>query len=349
MKILINDSHKGTPYRQSNLHWLNAEQIANYLKRQGHDVDFIWSYPSVNSKLQGGYDIIIMNHTSRYAYVDIEWIEKNQNARYFYINNDYSLGDSQLLYKGAKDYGITYEVIGGFDYNLLGKRSMFFGDFAVMDSHMVNLNTLIYEKRSYAENTLFPTSVPSKDGCIYWGSVRPNRIEYFNKYFDSVVVSTSQKNKERFIDLGLEFESIPRIDWFGDGLWDYKFSLYIEDEFSHQVFTNLANRFYESLMYDVIPLFDESCRNTVETSGIVFDEWFYVESSDDITRKLSEDIPSHILEIFNEWKSQAFVDKAKCLEEIENILIASIDKPLVKNEPRESKRPRKIVSRLEFT
>ena len=78
MKFLIVDSHKGNQSIPQNLHWLNADKIRNHLVALGHEVNLIWSYPTINDAVIGGYDAIIFNHASRYSYISEEWLEKNR-------------------------------------------------------------------------------------------------------------------------------------------------------------------------------------------------------------------------------------------------------------------------------
>ena len=97
MKTLVIDSHKSGRFTpQENLHWVNARQIADHL-----GADLIWSYPTVNSKVSNGYDRIIFHHASAYSYTDYEWIEKNSNAKLFYIVNEYNLGEPRTLWMAA--------------------------------------------------------------------------------------------------------------------------------------------------------------------------------------------------------------------------------------------------------
>ena len=88
MRILIIDSHKSTkPTPATNLHWINAKQLADRL-----NADLIWSYKGVNDNIKENYDVIIFVHASMYAFTDYEWIEKSPNAKIFYVTNEYNLG-----------------------------------------------------------------------------------------------------------------------------------------------------------------------------------------------------------------------------------------------------------------
>ena len=228
--------------------------------------------------------------------------------------------------------------------------TFFFGKDAIQENHVVNLNTLIYRDIDFSDGSLFPMEKPKKSDCLYWGSFRKDRVKYFNKYLSHIKVSTSPKNSEKFVASGVSADFIPRIDWFKDGLWEFKYSLYIEDEYTHKVFNNLSNRFYESIMYEVIPLFDINCKNTVEKSGIEFNDWLYVSSVEELQAKVDSEPPQEIYELVSRWKAQALEDKVICLESIENMLKARLGTVPNRLEIQEEKKKEKKVrvNKLDF-
>jgi hypothetical protein len=133
--------------------------------------------------------------------------------------------------------------------------------FSCFDSkHSVNLNTLLY--RDF-------TPKPKKHDFIYYGTFREDRKKYFKKYLNKpVIVSTSSKNMKKYRHHGCDPYFTNKINWRAPILSMFRYSLYIEDEFTHNNFNNLANRFYESVGAKAIVLFDESCINTLEKSEI---------------------------------------------------------------------------------
>ena len=155
MKFLIIDSHKGSLKEPQNLHWLNAKQIKEELISLGHEVDLVWSYPTVNENIKSGYDRIIFNHASHYSYVDYAWLQASPDAKLFHITNEYNLGEPRALWMGVKE-GRRYEVIA----NHQPKVSKIVQKY-VNDWHFVNLNTLIF-------NPILPNK--QKNGCVYYGS-----------------------------------------------------------------------------------------------------------------------------------------------------------------------------------
>lgn len=281
MKTLVIDSHKGANKPTTNLHWQNAHTLASALGG-----DLIWSYPGVNDAIKGGYDRIVFVHASHYAYTDYAWLEASPDAKLFYITNEYNLGEPRTLWMAAKA-GRRYTVLANHPH-AASKVVMKYVD----EWQLHNLNALCYA----------PKGEPQQDasGCIYWGSFRKGRTPYFQKYLASgaVTISTHQKNREKFEAIGVSGPFIPRLDIDGGGLTRFRTALYIEDEVTHTHYNYLANRFYEALSWGVLPVFDESCRGTVDKSGYVGATFVNGPNA------VSEDglVPSA-------WKTQAFAER----------------------------------------
>lgn len=305
MKILLIDSHKGSLKEPQNLHWLNAKQIKDHLITLGHEVDLIWSYPSVNDDIKSGYDKIIFNHASHYSYVDYKWLEESPNAELFHITNEYNLGEPRILWMAAKA-GRRYQVIANHSADISKIVEKY-----VDKWNFTNLNSLVFDP-------LEPTK--EKKGCVYYGSFRKDRILSFQNYLKGyVTVSTHQKNREKFSNASVNGPFIDRINWSKDGLLDFKTSLYIEDEINHNNYNCLANRFYESLNYNVLPLFDAHCKNTVELSGYNVPDYFFINSEKELIEK-TEDTPVSYQDYLQQWKEKALVEKRNVLTSIVNML-----------------------------
>jgi hypothetical protein len=305
MKFLIIDSHKGSLKEPQNLHWLNAKQIKEELISLGHEVDLVWSYPTVNESIKSGYDRIIFNHASHYSYVDYAWLQASPDAKLFHITNEYNLGEPRALWMGVKE-GRRYEVIA----NHQPKVSKIVQKY-VNDWHFVNLNTLIF-------NPILPSK--QKSGCVYYGSFRKDREVSFRKYLKGhVTISTHQKNREKFQNIGVNGPFVDRINWSKDGLMDFKTSLYIEDEITHENYNCLANRFYECLNYNVLPLFDAACKNTIALSGYDVADYFIVDNESSL-RELTEDTPVSYQDYLQRWKETAAREKRNVLTKISSIV-----------------------------
>lgn len=314
MKILLIDSHKGTDKPAQNLHWLNAQRIKNYLESVGHDVNFIWSYPTVNDNIDSGYDRIIFNHTSRYSYISDEWITQSPDAKILYITNEYNLGEPLVLWSHVKQSGKKYDVIA----NHPKDASKVVGKY-VDNWHSVNLNSLITVATPPTADHEFFSFEKTKP--IYYGSFRKDRSLYYQKYLTgNIVVSTHAKNRQKFIDIGVTGPFINRIDWTENDLSLYKTSLYIEDVKTHKYYNYLANRFYEALNHNTFPLFDKACANSVLLSGYDIPSYAWVDSEADVAY-ITKELPTGYMECMDAWRVQALAEKQQVLQEIHTIII----------------------------
>ena len=305
MKFLIIDSHKGSLKEPQNLHWLNAKQIKDFLVELGHEVDLVWSYPTVNEEIKSGYDRIIFNHASHYSYVDYAWLQASPDAKLFHVTNEYNLGEPRALWMALKN-GRRYEVIANHSPDISKIVQKY------VDSwHFTNLNALIF-------NPILPNK--QKKDCVYYGSFRKDRETSFRKYLKgNVVISTHQKNRDKFQSIGVNGPFIDRINWSKDGLMDYKTSLYIEDEITHENYNCLANRFYECLNYNVLPLFDASCKNTISLSGYDVPNYFIIDNESSV-KELTENTPVSYQCYLQRWKEKAAREKRKVLTNISSIV-----------------------------
>lgn len=310
MRILIIDSHKGTNAGiPQNLHWKNSKILAEYL-----NADLLWSFPSCNDIIHRDYDIIIFVHASHYAYTDYKWLEFSPNAKLFYITNEYNLGEPRTLWMAAKA-GRKYTVIANHPHQI-SKVVMKYVD----EWNIVNINSLIFgmNKQQGGLTSFLEDPHTSASGCIYYGSFRKDRSKYFNKYLDeNIIVSTHSKNENKFREAGVTSVIQKRIDWNNTGLFQFKYSLYIEDEITHTNYNHLANRFYEALNYGCIPIFSEESRQTVEQSGYEVSEQYFITNSSELKNKTD-------LILEPSWLIDAAKERTETLDRIKEIIYASI-------------------------
>ena len=302
MKYLIIDSHKGSIKEPQNLHWINAKKIKDFLIQSGHEADLIWSYPTVNDNIKGGYDRIIFNHASHYSYVDYAWLKASPEAKIFYITNEYNLGEPRALWMGVKE-GRRYEVIANHGGSISKIVEKYLNSW-----HFVNLNCLVFDPKE---------TTTEKEGCVYYGSFRKNREQSFCKYLKGrVTVSTHQKNREKFNTIGVNGPFIDRINWSKEALSSFYSSLYIEDEINHINYNCLANRFYEALNHGVLTLFDIECKNTIAMSGYYVPAYCVVSTEQELVSKTQFQIPyirDHCLLV---WKEKAAEEVKESLTKI---------------------------------
>ena len=304
MRTLIIDSHKGTvDCVPQNLHWKNSKILADTL-----GADLIWSYPQVNDRIGSDYDVIIFVHASQYAYIDIRWLDQSPNAKIFYVTNEYNLGEPMLLWESVKSGKRKYKVIANHPPEASKVVKKYTEDWINL-----NLNALVYEHKPFVPMmTLFGEE--RKEDCVYYGSFRSDRAKYFKKYLtDKVLLSTHSKNEENFRKVGATARRIDRIDWKDRGLHLFEHLLYIEDEKTHKYYNYLANRFYEGLSYDCLPIFASECINTIEKSGYNIGKEFIIENSDEIESKKGLKIPL-------EWHDKAKKEREDVLKKLIDII-----------------------------
>jgi hypothetical protein len=313
MKFLIIDSHKGTQAIPQNLHWLNADKICTHLRTLNHHVDLIWSYPSVNDNISDGYDAIIFNHASRYSYISDEWLKMNPNAKLFYITNEYNLGEPLILWSWVKQHDRKFHVIANHDMAASKVVKKYVESWSI-----VNLNTLIVnDSYTLMEDEFFGFE---KQHCIYYGTFRKGRTKYFQKYLNgNVLISTHAKNYSKFRSIGVHGPFCDRIDWSDPGLTNYKTLLYIEDESTHNNYNFLANRFYEALNYNVFPLFDISCNNTIIKSEYEVPDYAMVDNVESLLY-VTKNLPKSHIECIEGWRNTALKEKKNTLQQITNLV-----------------------------
>lgn len=263
-RILVIDSHKASHDGPvDNLHWQNARMIADAL-----GADLIWSYPNVNDYIKSDYEAIVFVHASHYAFTDYAWIERSPNAKLYYVTNEYNLGEPRTLWMAAKA-GRKYTVLANHPHHVSKVVTKYVDDWI-----QVNLNALVYGNYSFKN--------AGSQKCIYYGSYRDDRKEYFKKYFDGMTVSTHMKNRIKMDALDIAPHYINRINIQKGDLAEYGFSLYIEDKKTHAAYNHMANRFYEALNSGTLCAFDSSCEGTLQQSGYEIDPDLIIASKSDL-------------------------------------------------------------------
>ena len=121
---------------------------------------------------------------------------------------------------------------------------------------------------------------------------------------------------KKFKNIGCSPKFIDKLKWGKkDTLGLFKYSLYIEDEYTHTHYNHLANRFYEGLSNDTVVLFDRDCINTLKKSEIDNYEDFIIDSSNIKARNYEEDLRKQ-----QKWKEIIKKEKNKMIEELIQII-----------------------------
>jgi hypothetical protein len=170
---------------------------------------------------------------------------------------------------------------------------------------------------------------PKKYDCIYYSRYRADRMEYCTKYLQgNIYLSTHPKNHKHFFHAGCRPKLIKHIDWTEgkETLNLFRYSLYLEDKYTHKVFNNLANRWYEAGFCNNVVFFDVNCWNTINKSEIgYFKEQikdYIVTDYESLKRKIdycNQDFEKH-LAIQKGWRISEPLLRENMIKELKRII-----------------------------
>jgi hypothetical protein len=284
-------------------HVRNALAFKTELEARGHTVDLLFIQEN-SKRYQKKYDIIFVSYATQYPLIhEVENIEKmNEDTPWGWITNEYNLRPNAFAYtifKRRRSFLLcNYEIVSV--------------KFACFDAeYSVNLNPLLFKNLPVGKKT---------HDFIYYGTYRPDREVYFKKYFtEQVYLSTSTKNHKKFLHIKCKSKPIAKFGWNNPALQAFRYSIYIEDTFTHNHFNNLANRYYESLACRCVLLFDVSCEGTLKKAGITNYKPFLINSADDFV-KYNADNYEELLAIQSKWRDKVVAERNQIITEIENVI-----------------------------
>lgn len=237
------------------------------------------------------------------------WIRQNSSMRIIWLNNEWQCSPNSEYARLIKDHESL--VISSSSKNKVRGNNEFI---------FMNLNVLLFSEPNKI--------IDKKYDLIYYGSWRTDRRLYVQKYFskkrESWYLSSSTKNLRKFKQLaGADAIFCKRLSWdLGrETLNNFRYSLYIEDEFSHKHYTHLANRFYEALFCNAVQFFDKSCLNSIKESGYCVPHEFIVSAPEQIEELISnESFYLYAYDLQREWVSQAREEKEVAINKLREVL-----------------------------
>lgn len=259
------------------------------------------------------YDVIIYGFGSKFTEVTkTRVIAKNAKA-FFWLITEYEQSMNPALYYSCKDANLKYIAIK--NYDSLSNIKM------CNKSYFINLNLLI------AKN---PNKITIKKyDCIYYSRWRPGRAKYLNKYLQKdIYFSSDNKNYKYHKNIGCNPKYIKKLSW-QDGLETlnhFRYSLYIEDEYTHNVFNNLANRWYEAGFCNNVVFFDKNCMNTILKSELhdYIDQVkdYIVDDYNELIYKINEcnnDFEKH-LAVQKSWRKNELQLRKEMIDQLKDII-----------------------------
>ena len=294
MKVAILDAKQGerNPANSFTVAYRNLLELKRLF-----NADLFVSASEISTK--SDYDAIIcgFGSTSTERDKSTDFLVRNKGAKIYWLVGEYEQSTfAPLFYSKRK-----FDVIRNFEHDLKNKMAD--------KQHFVNINTLLYRNPA--------TPIAKKYGAVYYGRWRQDRLPYFKKHLQgSIHLSTHSKNAKMFHHNGCNPKYIRPLEWSAgkETLSLFEKSLYIEDKYTHAHYNCLANRFYEALYCNVLPVFDRSCINTLERSGYAGYESLIVDAPKDI------DEIKHDQGLLWLWQQQAADEKNEVLSSLKKIL-----------------------------
>jgi len=277
------------------------------------NAEFIYSINQFNNNRE--YDVFIFGFGSPFTEINLtkEFCLKSKNASYYFLSGEYEQQTSQPLYYLNVKYNVikNYETLG----KLAGKKDR------INKVFDININLLVAKQ----PNQL----IAKKYDCIYYGRWRDDRADYFKKYIQGgLYLSTSTKNMKKFKHAGCNPKYLDTISWSDrkETLNLFRYSLYIEDKYTHNVFNNLANRWYEAGFCNVVVFFDINCWNTIRKSELAYFEEqikdYIVTDYKSLQEKIdycNQDFEKH-LAIQKGWRMQELQLRSDMINELKSII-----------------------------
>ena len=247
------------------------------------------------------YDVIILTYANRYTdFKTLEsLIKKDSTQVRVGIKSEYE----EVGYN--RPYFMPFIEIGNFE----GCKNF------------LNTNLLIAKE---------PNKLTKKKyDCIYYSRHRADRMKYCKEYLQgNIYLSTHPKNHKHFFHAGCKPKLIKHIDWTTgkETLNYFRYSLYMEDVYTHSVFNNLANRWYEAGFCNNVVFFDVNCWNTIRKSEIAYFEEqikdYIISSHEELQAKIeycNQDFERH-LAIQKGWRLNQMVLRQDMIDEFKRII-----------------------------
>lgn len=243
------------------------------------------------------FDVILIPYTFQfYNQITSEILNNNAQAKYIRYFNEYNMSENSSMIKFFKQHPIYYLIVNHFGYEPIKYYE----------------KKLIFNTNCLAYNDLDVSKDEKKYDIIYYGTFRKDRIKYFKEYFDdNIIISTSKKNIKQFLRFcdfkNLKFIPPILIKNNHNILRKFKYSLYLEDPYTHTHYNFPANRFYEALKFKVVQFFDANCLNTFKTYGIDISD-FVVENREQLQKRVKTEDYNKLWDVQKKWIGKVYDD-----------------------------------------
>lgn len=266
------------------------------------------------------YDVLVFGFGGISSNIEqIRQFAKTQNPKKIYwLKTEYDSTNPSLYYF-CKDTSSQFTTI----QNMVQTGGL--GKFC-QGVHFLNLNLLIAKSH-------LPVFLEKKYDCIYYSRWRPDRAVYLKEYLQrGIFFSSDTKNFKKHKHIGCNPRYIKKLSWDTKKptLALFRYSLYLEDNYTHRVFNNLGNRWYEAGFCNNVVFFDKSCINTIKKSEIkdFFNEieYYIVSGHNNLMKKIEEcnkDFEKH-LRVQKRWRENEQELRSKVLKDIRDIVYGNL-------------------------
>jgi|7_EtaG_2_1085326.scaffolds.fasta_scaffold00750_18 hypothetical protein len=242
-----------------------SNRIATFISKQTGFllVDDLQTAQQIKQEMIGA--IYVVNGMFGFCNFRDECVRLCYEARQlFWIGNDYNIKVPSQLKR--------FEFIKACQYTTSAKE------------YLLDWNKLTYLKGLPIQNKI-------ETGILYYGAYRENRQEAFKRYFKTdiykIIVSTTPKNKSKFLSLNNKIKTVRPFPSLIKGVQYFANTIYIEDEKrAAGIDLTPANRFYECVSAKVLQLFDKNTLQSFERFGNNLDDYI-VESAADLKNKMN--------------------------------------------------------------
>lgn len=312
IKILLIETSPISKKSDVTVHVRNSMVLFDYLNSQSEfQCKLVDSSENLDINEQFNF-IIVVSATFYFNFSNFNELISNQNnCKLGWITNEHDLFQNDFLKQIGTDFIISNFESWGV------KKAHKYNNYL-----LTNLNAL-----QAKESNPFDPNIKQYDSC-YYGTWRKYREKYYQKYLiGDMILSTSGKNIKKYLLSGCDCLLTQKFSWedANETLNAFKSTLYIEDTITHKLFNHLANRFYEAMFCNVAIFFDKSCKGTIDKSvamaGYVIDDYWIVDSYDELMSKTKEISNSDILNNIKINNTIALEEKRNCLNEIKKFLI----------------------------
>jgi len=311
MKIALIDAKRSRVYvkKRTAVNYRNLLTIQELISAEG-----IYDIYDIKKNINSKFDCILFGFGSQSNDFKetVKIIENNPEAKIFWLVGEYEQSNYWAILKAKRKFSVikNFEGLG----KIASKKS-------IINDYILNINLIIAKPPNKLIN--------KKYDCIYYSRWRPNRAKYLKEYLKKdIYFSSDSKNFKQHKHIGCTPKWIKKLSWIDkkETLNNFKYSLYIEDEYTHKVFNNLANRWYEAGFCNNVVFFDINCRNTILKSELK--EYksevskYYVSSYSELQDKIKEcnkDFEKH-LNIQKSWRKNEMKLRSEMMQELKKII-----------------------------